>query len=293
MTRYDVFVKVIEAGSFTKAAEELGYTQSAVSQMIHTLERELSTTLILRSKNGITLTRDGEEYLPYLRSICNAGKELEEKYKEMHGLQNSVIRIGTFTSVSRNLLPRYMKQFKEKYPTVRFVLRQGEYTNIFHWIQDGTVDFGFVNPKAGSGLHTCAFLQDDMLAVLPRCHPLVKKQAVSLAELSQLPFILLDEGELSVPVEAFREQGLVPDIHYKVYDDYSIMAMVEQGLGVSMLYRIVLEGCSENIVTCPIYPPITRTISLAWQDKRTLSTASRLFLNDLLQDAVESIRENK
>lgn len=285
MTRYDVFMTVVEEGSFTRAAEKLGYTQSAVSQMIHTLERELSTTLVHRSRNGVALTPDGEEYLPYLRSIRNAGKELEEKYREMHGLENSVIRIGTFTSVSRNLLPRYMKQFKMRYPTVRFVLQQGEYTNIFRWIQDGTVDFGFVNPNAGAGLHTCVFLQDDMLAVLPPDSPLAERDAVSLEDMAGHPFLLLDEGKWSVPVEAFRERGLTPDIHYKVYDDYSIMSMVEQGLGISMLYRIVLAGCSQNIVTRPIYPPITRTISLAWRDKQTMSTASRLFLEHLLQRA--------
>ncbi|MGI6012758.1 MAG: LysR family transcriptional regulator [Oscillospiraceae bacterium] len=285
MTRYDVFVKVVEVGSFTKAAEELGYTQSAVSQMVHTLERELSTTLIHRSRNGIVLTPDGEEYLPYLRAVCNAGKELEEKYREMHGLQNSVIRIGTFTSVSRNLLPRYIKAFKQQYPTVQFVLQQGEYTNICQWIQDGTVDFGFVNPSAISGLHTHAFLQDEMLAVLPPDNALVKQKVVLLEEMDQQPFILLDEGKWSVPIEAFRERGLVPDVQYKVYDDYSIMSMVEQGLGISMLYRIVLAGCSQNVVTRPIYPPITRTISLAWRDKKMLSTASRLFLDCLLEEA--------
>ena len=69
MNRYEVFMKVIEKGSFTKAAEELGYTQSAVSQMIQTLEEELSTTLISRSRKGITLTPDGEEFFPFITNV--------------------------------------------------------------------------------------------------------------------------------------------------------------------------------------------------------------------------------
>ena len=88
LNRYHVFVKVIECGNFTRAAEELNYTQSAVSQMIHTLEEELSTVLVLRSKNGVTLTADGKEYFPYIRSISNALRELEEKHREMQGLNS-------------------------------------------------------------------------------------------------------------------------------------------------------------------------------------------------------------
>jgi DNA-binding transcriptional LysR family regulator len=100
MNPYDAFIKIIETGSFTKAAEELGYTQSAISQMVHSLEKELSTTLILRSRKGITLTPDGEEFLPYIKNIGNSHRELIEKHNEMQGLQSGLIRIGTFSSVS-------------------------------------------------------------------------------------------------------------------------------------------------------------------------------------------------
>lgn len=83
MNPYVAFIKIIETGSFTKAAEELGYTQSAISQMIHSLEEELSTTLILRSRKGVTLTSDGEEFLPFIRNIRNSHQELIEKHNEM------------------------------------------------------------------------------------------------------------------------------------------------------------------------------------------------------------------
>ena len=99
MNRYKAFIKIVETGSFSRAAETLGYTQSALSQMVHTLEKELSTTLLLRSRTGITLTADGREYLPYIQSIANAQRELEVKFSEMQGLQSGLIRIGTFTQL--------------------------------------------------------------------------------------------------------------------------------------------------------------------------------------------------
>ena len=123
--RCQIFLQVIQSHSFTKAAEALGYSQSAISQAIRSLEEETGTTLLLRGKNGITLTRDGESYLPYFQAIDTAEKALEEKKKEMAGFSRAIIRIGTFTSVSRNLLPPLMHDFEQNYPAVRFELRQG------------------------------------------------------------------------------------------------------------------------------------------------------------------------
>ena len=84
MNRYEVFVKVAECGSFTRAASELGYTQSAVSQMVHTLEEELSTVLLRREKGGVVLSADAEQYMPYIRSICAAHRELRVKLSLIH-----------------------------------------------------------------------------------------------------------------------------------------------------------------------------------------------------------------
>lgn len=282
MNRYEVFAQVIDAGSFTRAAEGLNYTQSAVSQMVHTLEEELDTTLILRGKSGILLTADGREYLPYIRSIANAHRELVVKYGEMQGLKSGLVRIGTFTSVSRNWLPQWMKEFKQKYPSVQFELMQGEYTNIGQWIREGTVDFGFLNPDAVSGIHTIPLQTDQMLAVLPKGHPLAEQEAVSLEQLAKQPYILLDEGEMSVPLSAFEREGLKPDIHYKVYDDYSIMSMVEQGLGISILYSLVLKNFRGNFETRPITVPVERTIALAYKNKKTLPVAARYFMDDIV-----------
>ena len=112
LSRYEIFCKVMENGTFTKTAEELGYSQSAISQAVRTLEQETETVLIDRKKDGIGLTADGEQYLPYFQQIYQAEKNLERKEEEMKGLTNSAIRIGTFTSVSRTFLPRLMMEFK-------------------------------------------------------------------------------------------------------------------------------------------------------------------------------------
>jgi DNA-binding transcriptional LysR family regulator len=287
MNRYSAFVTIIETGSFTKAAEQLGYTQSAISQIVRSLEQELSTKLLLRSRKGIALTADGEQLLPYIKKLHHSYCELMEKRKEMQGLQSGIIRIGTFTSVSCHWLPKLMKDFKAQYPSVKFELHQGEYTSIAQWVKEGSVDFGFVNPDAVAGLTTIFLRQDEMLAILPNNHPLASNEKVSLEELSYEPFILLNEGERSEPLELFKQHNLHPNIQYRVIDDYTIMSMIENELGISILPKLVLNRTNYNIITKEISPPIVRTIGIAFKNKMTLPIASRYFIDFLVEQFVK------
>ncbi len=268
----------------------MGYSQSAVSQTIKSLEKELGVVLIDRRKDGITLTADGQQFYPYIQAVFHAEKDLGQKQKEMSGLENSTIRIGTFTSVSRNLLPWMMKEFKEQYPNVNFVLQQGEYTSIGKWVQEGNVDFGFVNADAVSDVQMRMLYRDEMVAVLPKAHPLCVNKSVSLYQLAKEPFILLDEGDYSVPMNAFHAQNLSPHIEYKVYDDYSILAMVRQGLGVSILYKLVLEGYEEGVEVRAINERPWRRVALAWRSLETMPLSSRRFVN-FVQDHIVEIGE--
>lgn len=282
MNRYEVFIKVVECGSFTRAADDLGYTQSAVSQMVHTLEEELCSVLLRREKGGAALSPDGEEYLPYIQSICSAHRELRVKHDELQGLQRGNIRIGTFTSVSRSWLPLLMNEFRSMYPTVRFELQQGDYREIEEWISNGAVDFGFTCYGEIKGLNVTPLSDDEMVAALPLDHPMARRENVTLNELAEEPFILLDEGPWSVSREAFRSSGLTPDVQYKVCDDYTVISMVEQGLGISILYDLVLQRERRSLAAVPIVPPVKRTTAIACRNRRTLSAAARRFMDFII-----------
>lgn len=210
---------------------------------------------------------------------------MERKRQETMGLQNSLIRIGTFTSVSRNLLPPMMKRFKEKYPDVRFVLRQGEYTSIPQWIRQGEIDFGFVNQDAVEGMETRLLYEDHMLAVLPQGHRLEKKSSLTLRDISTEPLILLDEGEHSVLLDAFHGAGLTPNLAYEVYDDYSILSMVRQGLGISVLYEKVVAGFEQGLSLRPIQESPRRRVALSWLSWNTMPYAARRFAEFLMENS--------
>lgn len=274
-SKYQIFIQVVEEKSFSNAAKTLGYSQSAVSQAVKLLEEELETKLFIRKREGITLTKDGLDYLPFIRAIATAQENLIKRKREKNGLVNETIRIGTFTSVSRNILPTVLSQFHELYPQVQFELRQGEYDNIHEWILNGKVDFAFINPDGFDDIHIDVIYRDHMRAVLPQNHPLSKKESLSLKDLCNDPFILLDEGKNSVPLASFYKYHLHPQIAYKVYDDYSILAMVQQNMGISMMYELVLKNFEKNIITRPIQENVERVIALSCLDPLLLSTSAK------------------
>lgn len=283
MNRYLALQKIVELGSFSKAAEALGYTQSAMSQTIASLEDELSIKLLNRFRTGAKLTIEGTELYPYLEKAIYQYLALQEKAKEIRGLESGIIRIGTLASISAHWMPELLKDFQAQYPGVEFVIHQGDYTSIQEWIKTGAVDFGFVNPQAVNSLETIILKDGPMLAVLPENHPLAQMDAVPLDALATEPFILLEEGHYYEPLEAFKAIGSKPNIKYTIHDDYTIMTMVEAGLGVSILAELVLHRTNYRIALRPTTPSISRTIAIGYKDRTYLPIAAKRFIECLLK----------
>lgn len=288
MNSYFAFIKAVELGSFTKAAEHLGYTQSAISQLIQTIEKDLNTKLIIRSRAGIELTPDGKEYLPYIQQICQACSELEEKKKVMQGLDRAVIKIGTISSIAINFLPVWMKKFKQEFPSVQFELFTGDYSEIEQMISKGFVDFGFVNPEVITSLQNMPITQDEMVACVPKEHALSKQKSISLEQLEQESFILVQEGSRSAALQLFSEQGLTPKIDFTVQDDDAVIEMIAEGLGVTIIPSLILRYEDERVAIKSLNPKRLRTISLAYKDLSILPIASRTFIQFIKKTTKET-----
>ena len=284
MNRYKALLKVVEVGSYTRAAEILGYTQPALSQMIASLEKEIGITLLYRSRYGVRLTPEGERLFPAIQKTVQQYEELRRAEDEIKGLDSGLVRIGTVSSVSCHWLPGIIRKFWAEYPNVQLMLYQGDYTTICDWVRTGTVDFGFVNPAAAKGLETQTLRTDPFAAVLPKQHPLARKSSVSLKELADEPYLLLEEGCYSEPLEAFRKAGVTPNVRLTMHDDYSILSMVEQGLGYSILAELVLQKTAYDVAVLPVEEPVLRTMALVMKDKRALSAAAKTFMRFILAE---------
>lgn len=283
MNRYIALQKIIELGSFTKAAESLGYTQSSISQMIASLENELSIKLLTRSRYGVKLTIEGADLYPFIERSIYQYRSMLEKANEIKGLETGIIRVGTISSVTCHWMPQLINGFKKEYPNVQFLFHQGDYTLIPEWIASGQIDFGFINPNADTNLNTKTIKDGEMLAVLPKNHPLAKKKSISLSDLTDEPYILLEEGRYSEPMAAFETAGIIPNIQYTIHDDYAIMMMVEEGLGMSILAELILRRTNYDIVCLPLNPPITRTLAVGYKDWGSLPIASKYFIEYLME----------
>lgn len=283
MNRYIALQKIIELGSFTKAAESLGYTQSSISQMIASLESELSIKLLTRSRYGVKLTIEGADLYPFIERSIYQYRSMLEKANEIKGLETGIIRVGTISSVTCHWMPQLINGFKKEYPNVQFLFHQGDYTLIPEWTASGQIDFGFINPNADTNLNTKTIKDGEMLAVLPKNHPLAKKKSISLSDLIDEPYILLEEGHYSEPMAAFETAGIIPNIQYTIHDDYAIMMMVEEGLGVSILAELILRRTNYDIICLPLNPPITRTLAVGYKDWDSLPIASKYFIEYLME----------
>lgn len=276
--KYMALVKVIEYGSFTKAAEILSYSQSGISRMINDLEKEWGVTLLERGRSGVRLTSDGLKLLPYVEKVCGEYQKLQMQIEELNGLKSGLIRIGTFSSVATHWLPNIIREFRKDYPNIDYELLMGDYTEIENWIMEGRVDCGFLRLPTFPGLETIFLEQDKLLAVLPETHPLADSQYYPVRALCDSPFLLLGKGENAEALEIFERCGISPEIHFTTWDDYAIMSMVESGLGISILPELILRRIPYRIVTKELEVPAYRKIGLALRDKKNASLAVKSFL---------------
>ena len=279
--KYMAFIKTVETGSFTKAAEKLNYSQSGVSRMIHDLEKEWNLTLLERNRSGVKLTSEGFRILPYAKSLCEEYRKLQMQVDDLHGLQSGIIRIGTISSIATHWLPNIIKAFQKDYPGIDYELLLGDYTEIEEWIREGRVDCGFTRTPTCPDFDTEFLEQDRLLAIFPKNHPLTKLDKVPLAALCEEPFMLLEKGAKAEISEVFERNGLTPRVHFTTWDDYAVMAMVESGLGISMLPELILKRMQYKIVAKELDVPAKRNIVVALRDRKTASLAVKRFLEYL------------
>lgn len=281
LQKYAAFVRTAELGSFTKAAAALQYSQSGISRMVADLERDLGITLLERRRGGVRPTSDGQALLPYARALVDQQEKLQTRADQLRGLQTGLIRIGVFSSVATHWLPPILQAFGRAYPGIDFELLQGDYSEIEAWVHSGQADCGFVRLPAGDGLDTVFLEQDPLLAVLPPSHPLAGESVFPVSAFSHAPFLLLGRGEHLEIARLLEQCGLQPRVRLTAWDDYAIMHMVESGLGLSVLPRLILRRCPYRVTALPLDVPAYRRIGFALRDKKTASLAVRRFMEYL------------
>jgi DNA-binding transcriptional LysR family regulator len=278
INKYKILMKVVELGSLTKAADAMGFTQSAVSHTINSLEEEFGFLLLTRSRSGVKLTVNGEQMVKTIREILKWNEHLEQEVASIHGLEIGTIHIGTFTSVSVHWLPGLLKDFQQDFPNIDFKIKEGNYRQIEEWIADGKIDCGFLSLPTRDMFDILPLQKDQMLVVLPTDHPLSSESVLTLSQIEKEPFIMPSKGSDDDINRVLEKASIKPDIKFKVGDDYAIMAMVEKGLGISILPELVLRGQQRNIRIVELEEPSYRSLGIAVNSLKQISPAVKRFL---------------
>ena len=263
--KYEMFLKIMETGSLSKTAGELGCTQSAITHMMQSLERDMGFTLMVRNKAGVKLTEQGEKLLPLIQEVVDSNNRLKRsaeliKYQKS---KNSVIRIGTFKSMAVNWLPKIIKEFQREHKNIEFQLIDGDYDDLGKWVSDSEIDIHFVNMDIGTGLKSIPLCEDRLLAVLPKGHPMAGDRVFPVEEFEKEPVISLIDNTDQDARNILARAGVKPQVKLKTKDEFAMLAMVENGLGICIMPELMLMGRTEKVKVMELMPPASRMIGLA------------------------------
>lgn len=277
-SKYAVFLKVAELGSMSKAAMHCNYSQSAVSQIISSLEDELQMTLLNRSQSGVTLTSDGEQMLPYIRHLHDAAEAVAEQAARLHGLEIGHIRIGTFSSVSCHVLVPVLKEFKTDYPNISIEIREGDDASVTEMLLHDEVDFGFMDAPVPMGFDSFLVRRDPFVAVVPEDSPYAEAEAIPLSVYSSEPTALFDEGSQKEAMGVFRRNKISPRVEYTSRDDNLILSLIENNLCLGYMGKLILTKNSYRVTSRPTVPQYYREIMLVVRSIENASPAAVHFI---------------
>ncbi|MFF4623016.1 LysR family transcriptional regulator [Nonomuraea jabiensis] len=266
-TQLRILLAVARTGNMTRAAEELNTTQSAVSHALRGLESELGLSLLVRGSHGVSLTAAGRAVRRRATLILTQLEALEQEVAAARGADTGSLRVGVIPSANARLLPRILRVFGEAHPRVRLTVIEGSDGEVLDWLRTGAADVGTLTAGAVAadvaGLVTRPLATDRMLAVLPSGHALAERASVPVAELARHPFIMSTGGCEPLITALARAAGASLRCHYRVRDTGSILAMVAEGLGVTVVPELSLPAHHPGVHAVPLEPPSERTILLA------------------------------
>ncbi len=285
MNRYELFLKVVEYGNITKCAEAVHYTQAGVSHAIAALEKEAGFTLLSRSATGVALTENGRRLIAPIQALVNDQHALAQSINQIGGVVAGTLRIGTFTSVSMQWLPRIITDFTARYPDVEFDLQAGDYDQIDEMLHTGKVDCGFLVEPVSSGLSFTPLYHDPMLALLPHNHRLTRKRTLKLDDLLDEPLIIPAQGSDNDINAVLATTQKPARVRYVLNDDFSVLSMVEEGLGVAIMPELILKSCKSNPAVRALRPARWRTIGIASLPREGISVLAQTFIDYLVTKA--------
>lgn len=281
-TQLEIFALIAELKSFTATAEKLGISQSAVSHALKSLEQQWGINLISRTQSDIELTTTGQQLLTHVKELLSISDTLEKEVAAIHGLNEGTLRIGSFgASSSIYLLPEILETFRQRYPKIEIYIDEGEDKEVAQWLLERRIEVGFLI-MPDERFDTFPLIEDRFVALIPNQFPLAQQLYIDPAQLENCPFIMTMAGSRYQVELILKNFNVKPDIKFYVSQILSIVSMVHNQLGVSIVSDMVITkellSLYPNVVKRPFKPNLKRSIGLAVKNKKHISPAVKAFI---------------
>lgn len=282
--RCKAFLAAVETGSFSRAAEQLGYTPSGVSQLITALEQELSLPLFFRTRKGVHLTESGQQIFPAVQEFIQQENRIYELAAACKGLLIGSITIATYSSIAACWLPPIIRRFQEDYPQISMNLMEGTWPEISGWLDSHTADLAFLSYQEGFPYDWIPLSPVQLYAALPLSHPLADADSYPIKRAAHENLILSFQKQDSDIMSVLEKQHIKPHVCISTADNVTALSMIEHGVGIGFFNGLVLKNRPDNVAVLPLTPPHTLTFGMAVSDPEALSPAARRFREYVLED---------
>ena len=233
--KLEALAAAVEYGSFTRAAENLGYTQSGLTHMMNSLEKDIGFPVLLRGRQGVRLTPAGERIFPLIRNLLDADEALGREIGRINTNREETVRIAAYSSIAIHWLPEVIQQFRHNHPGVDVEIRMGNIEDVFRWVSEDKMNLGFASRQEGMTLEWVRLRDDPLLAILPPDYDLDGRHSFPVEGFSGEEFLMPSLGFHQDILRVMRGGGAEPVYRSPQVSDNVIISMVEHGLGLSIL----------------------------------------------------------
>lgn len=267
--KLEILMTAADLGSFTKTSEVVGYTQSGLTHMMDSLEKEIGFPLLQRNHNGIQLTEQGLQLMPAIREFLQANANLENQIRAITESKTEVIRIAAYSSIAMHWMPEILYRFRRLCPDVNVDLRMVDHTlEPFELLEKGQTDVIFASRQNCSCCEWIPLYHEQMYAILPKDYPMEGRTYFPLQEFSGQDFIM-PYGRFDIDVKAaLQPVGVKLNSKISKVDDETVIRMVGHGLGVSLMTELMIRGRTDDVLCVPVDPPAIRELGMGTHIKK-------------------------
>ncbi len=260
--KYEAMVTAVTQGSFTRAADLLGYTQSGLTHMMNALEAEVGFRLLERGHFGIRLTPDGERIMPLVRRFLESSAALSEEIRAINDQANETVCVGTYASIAAFWLPAILDRFRSEHPNVQITVQEGSRERLFSDVAAGRIDLAFASAPKGEVVNWYPLREDPLLALLPKSTYSEQYDKFALERFDGAEFLMPSLGNTDDLLALLNAHNAHPKIITTMSSNQALISMVAHGLGLSILSELTIYGYEQSVCALPLSPPCARLLGI-------------------------------